>query len=1113
MSLQAATDLIKELLDRGVAMRIERGRLVCSAPEGVMTQALQDRIRTSHDDIVAWLREAGDGATKRPALERAPRGASFPLGVVQQRLWLEQQLVPDTTVYNVPAVWRLRGTLDVPRLCTALEQIVARHEILRVRIEDRDGTPVQVIEDRVPVEMPVVDVSSEDELHGFIEADRTHAFELEQAPLFRVRLYRIAPDEHVLLFTAHHVIWDAWSFGLFSTELSRRYGALASGPAETDAPPELQFVDFAVWQRGLLESGLLDTQIDYWRDQLRGELPVLDLPSDRPRPTVRSARGGRCRLEVRPDIVRGLRAVGAEGDATLFVVLLAAYNLLLARLSGQRDFVIGVPSHARLHPATADMLGVFVNTLPIRTRFEDLDMTFRDLVAAVRRQVMESLSNQDVPFDVLVERLAVPRSAAYTPLYQTMFVFEELGPESLALSGLRIEDIPVERSDVPTDIVVMFHARDEKLSLYADYSADLFDDETARRFVSCLETLLEKLTADPGSRLGDVDLVPESQRGVLSEWNATRVAYPSHQLLHHLVERQVARTPDAVAVSFGASQLTYRELDQRANQLAQDLVAQGIGPDVPVGVFMDRSLELVVALLGVLKAGGAYLPLDPEYPANRVAAMLEDAHAPIVLTQGHLRDQLSRGNAPVLCVDRDWSQVAKRPSTSVGSRAAVSNAAYIIFTSGSTGRPKGVVNSHAGICNRLLWMQETFSLTPGDRVLQKTPFSFDVSVWEFFWPLMTGARLVMAEPGGHRDPRYLADTIAAEGITTAHFVPSMLQAFLSVDVSACTSLQRIICSGEALPVELKNQALDQLRAGVYNLYGPTEAAVDVTWWSCQREDRSVPIGRPVANTQIHILDERGRQVPIGVPGELYIGGVQVARGYLGRPDLTAERFVPDPFAADPAARLYRTGDLAKWRADGAIEFLGRLDHQVKVRGFRIELGEIESALVEHSAVTESVVVVRRIDGADPHLVAYVVLGSGHHATGSEMRRYLRDRLPEHMVPNMVVQLDALPLSPNGKIDRRALPDPFAEAHVAVKEFEPPTTPTEVEVARIWQSLLGLQRVGRSDNFFELGGHSLLSMRAVAEMQRATGRRLDPRAMFFQTLEQVASQLGNGHAPQ
>src|SRR5581483_4612365 len=645
------------------------------------------------------------------------------------------------------------------------------------------------------------------------------------------------------------------------------------------------------------------------------------------------------------------------------------------------------------------------------------------------------------------------------------------------------------------------------------YSTDLFNRETIERMMSHLQTLLASVTEHPDRMISECDLLSDSERRqVLLGWNDTSVEYPRDTPLHGFIEKQVEKTPDATALIFESTKLSYRELNARANQLAHRLRKLGVGPDVLVAVCADRSIEMVIALLGTLKAGGAYVPLDPEYPLDRLETMLADANPPVVLTQKHLLDRLPQTAQNVTCLDADWPTIAQESADNLPSQITGKNLAYAIYTSGSTGKPKGVANVHEGIVNRLLWMQDTYKLTASDRVLQKTPYSFDVSVWEFFWPLMTGAALVVAVPGGHRDPRYLVNTITREKITTMHFVPSMLGIFLETDgVERCTSLRQVFASGEALPYELQQRFFDRLPAKLHNLYGPTEAAVDVTYWECHPDSgqQIVPIGRPVANTQIYILDPQLRPTPIGVAGELHIGGIQLARGYLNRPDLTSERFIPDPFSHEPGARLYKTGDLARFLSDGNIEYLGRIDHQVKLRGFRIELGEIESVIAECPGVRQAVAVVREDVPGDKRLVAYVVGSSAADVQLDTIRAHAKDKLPDYMVPSNFVVLTDLPMTTSGKVDRKALPAPQAEHKDGALIVEP-RTDLESKLLAIFQKTLGMSTVGVTDNFFELGGHSLLAARLVAEVSSVTGWEIPLSALFRgATVESLARIIEEG----
>ena len=1045
-------------------------------------------------------RAAGWGSPLAP-LSPEPRGELAPVSPAQERMWFLERFEPGP-VYNLPAAVRLEGELEVAALAVALAEIVRRHEVLRTTfLEGPEGVLQRVAPAPAPF-LPVVDLSglppaSREAAGRRLAAEEARRpFDLAAGPLLRTLLLRLGGEDHTLLLSLHHIVADGWSLGVFARELGVLYGACRAGRPSPLPEPPLQYADYALWQRRWLAGEEPAAALRFWTAALAG-LPVFELPADRPRPPAQSFRGGGRRILLPPALAGELLGLCRDEGATLFIVLLAGLAALLSRLTGQEDLPVGTPVANRTRPELEGLVGLFVNTLVLRADASG-DPSFGELLGRLRETCLAAYDHQDLPFEKLVEVLRPERDPSRTPLFQVMFALENERSDRLELPGLTAQAVAVEAGIAKFDLTLSaVETPDGGIAVRAEFARDLFDSSSVDRLLSHLEVLLTGVVAGPGRRLSQLPLLSEAEREqILVEWNDTRPAV-EERCLHELIAGQAARTPDAVAVVFEGAQLSYGELDRRAGALARRLRALGGGPEVRVGLCAERSLDLVVGLLGILKSGSAYVPLDPGYPDARLSILVEDSGASVLLVQAPLRERLWRlAGEPARLVELDeawpdWEAEGDPLDGGVGPE----NAAYVIFTSGSTGRPKGAVNTHRAIVNRLLWMQRAYGLTPEDRVLQKTPFSFDVSVWELFWPLLTGARLVVARPGGHQDGGYLVRTIGDEGVTHVHFVPSMLRAFLEEPaLERCSGLRRVIASGEALPVDLARQFHGRLGrpwgVELHNLYGPTEAAVDVTYHACRPGEERVPIGRPVDGTSIHLLDTAGGLAPVGVAGELCIGGVQVARGYLGRPDLTAERFVPNPFG-EPGSRLYRTGDLARRLPDGEVEYLGRLDHQVKIRGFRIELGEIEAALEQHPSVREAVVLAREGVGG-LRLVAWWVPEKGSAAAPADLRDHLRQRLPEHMVPSAWMDLDRLPLTPNGKIDRKALPDPVAGERSAGQE---PRTPAEEIVAGIWAQVLELERVGCEESFFDLGGHSLLATRVTARVREALGVDIPLRTLF------------------
>ncbi|HSU17577.1 non-ribosomal peptide synthetase [Longimicrobium sp.] len=1017
------------------------------------------------------------------------------LSFAQQRLWFLEQMGSAGAAYHIPLRVRLRGDLHRLALERALDRIVARHEALRTTFTVSGGQPRQRIAPAGESAFRLVDhdlrhdADAEAGLRRLIAEEARARFDLERGPLVRGRLVRLADDDHVLLLTLHHVAGDGWSTGVLTDELSALYRAFVAGEGDPLPPLAVQYADYAAWQRRWMDGPVLEAQAAYWTRALAGAPEVLALPADRARPARQDHAGASARVELDEALAEGLKELSRRHGATLFMTLMAGWAATLGRLAGQDDVVVGTPTANRGSPEIEGLIGFFVNTLALRVDLSG-SPTVAELLGRVRARSLEAQDNQDIPFEQVVERVQPVRSLSHSPLFQVLFTWQNAPGGRLDLAGLEPAALPFSSAETSKyDLSLSLHESGGRIVGRVEYATALFDAPTVERFLGYFRRVLEGMVADAAQPVERIALLPEDERRqVVEGWNATDAEYPRTSCLHHLFEAQVERTPDATALTFEGDSITYRELNARANRLAHHLIARGVGPDVRVGLCVERSMEMMVGLIGILKAGGAYVALDPEYPEERLRYMLGDSEPAVLLTNGAASDRFGGLDVPVVALDRDAAMWAEAPETNPDRAVTPNNLAYLIYTSGSTGQPKGVMVEHRSVVNVLAWMNASWQLDSTDVVLQKTPYSFDASLRELIPALLVGARMVIARPGGHRDPTYMLETIRRERVTTLHFVPTMLAVLVQEPefAASCTDLKRVVCGGEPLPAELVKRFHQHLpNTRLYNVYGPTEAAVDVTEWSCAADDERdrIPIGRPMANVRMYVLDADGQPVPAGVVGELYIGGVQVARGYNHRPELTAERFVADPFSGEPGARLYRTGDLGRWLPEGAIEVLGRADAQVKVRGFRIELGEIESRLAEHPQIRETVVIAREDSPGDRRLVAYYVGDSAIDADA--LRTHLGEHLPEHMVPAAYVALDELPRTPNGKLDRRALPAPEGDAF-ARRGFEAPESETEQALAEIWSDVLGISAVGRRDHFFELGGHSLLAVQVISRVRQVLG---------------------------
>lgn len=1044
-----------------------------------------------------------DGRTSTvPPLVPARRDSPLPLSFAQQRLWFLNQLEPENSFYNQAMAFRVTGSLDRSALQQALNEIVKRHEVLRTSFVLVGSQPAQVIIPDLKIELEVIDLRQLSSDARDEEAARmgiTHAqrpFNLSQAPLLLALLFRLGEEDQIVVMVMHHIISDGWSLKILINEIEALYEAYSDGKGSPLPELPIQYADYACWQREWLQGDALEEQLNYWKSQLTGAPAALELPTDRPRPRTQSYRGATQFIQIPTDVVEDLKRLSKQENASLFMTMLAAFSTLLYRYSGQPDIVIGSPIANRTRAEIEGLIGFFVNTLALRTDLTG-EPNFRELVRRVRGMTLGAYEHQDLPFEKLVEELQPVRDLSRSPVFQVMFSVESVALPAPQVPGL---DFSVADSVIPVskfDITLTINEHPDAMDGWLSYSTDLFDAESMERLLGSFQCLLAAAVNNPESPVWALPILTERQKEqVVEQWNQTAQDYDERLCVHELFERRARANGEQVAVIYDGQQMSYAELDRRANQLANYLRSRAVGPDVSVGVCMQRGIELVIGLLAILKAGAAYVPLDPSYPTDRLSYMVEDAGVKLILTQQKLMGIVSGCAAKRVVIEKQRRKIEKQSGSKPDSGVSSENLVYVIYTSGSTGKPKGVMIDHRGINNCLAWMQSTYQLEHTDRFLMRTSLNFDPSVWELFWTLSVGACAVILPQEKDADIDYLIKLMAEQKVTTAYFVPSMLAAFLEGRVGECRWLKRVISGGEKLPVGTMNQFFRLLSGELHHSYGPTEASIATSEWVCERDHKGpVPIGRPIGNTQIYLLDEHLQPVPVGVPGHLYIGGVGLARGYQNQPQVTAEKFVPNPFSAQPDARLYDTGDLARYLADGKIEFLGRVDHQVKVRGFRIELAEIEEALKSHDKIKEAIATTYEYSAGEKVIVAYIVPDQGESPTTTSLRQYLKERLPGYMLPSAYVLLDELPLTVSGKVDRSMLPEPDGARPLLEKPYIAPRTRLEQMLAEMWRAALGIEEVGIYDNFFELGGSSIKAAIFINELQARLGEYVYIMALF------------------
>lgn len=1051
--------------------------------------------------------ELGRHTVEQARISPRPSGELAPLSFSQQQVWLHGQMASDIPFYNEPITIRRQGPLDVTVIQRCLLEIIRRHEIWRTTFDVVAGQPVQTVHP-VPkaFPVPVVDLRRFPEAEREAEAkrlatiDARRPFDLKTGPLVRALLVHMDDEQHRLYMTVHQIIFDATTvYRVLLPELTTLYEAFAAGKPSPLPELSIQYADFAYWQQKKLMPEAWPEHTAYWRKQLAGELPVLQWPNDHPRPPVETHRGATQRFMLPVGLVETLRSISHQQGTSFYMTLLAGLAALLHRYTGQDDIILGSFSAGRKLAELEPLLGYFVNPLPLRVNLSG-NPTFRELQSRVRGVVLDALAHEDVPFVHVVKEIQHRPDPTRNPLFQVVISQQPKLPNIVPGWELVTEEICNGGSKL--DLVVVVDDRGDSVFGPIIYNPDLFDDATITRMIGHWQTLLTAAAAAPESHIADLPLLTDAERNqILVQWNNARTDYPKNTCLHELIETQAERTPDATALIYEQEQLSYSELNARADQLAHYLRKLGVGPEVLVGICMERSIEMIVGLLAILKAGGAYVPLDPAYPAARLEFMMDDSGLRFLITTQTLGLKVIGFTGQLICVDRDWPVISQESRENPSMNVESQNLAYVIYTSGSTGRPKGVQISHRALVNFLASMQSRPGITQQDSLLAVTTISFDIAALELYLPLTVGARCVLASRDASSDGHQLWKMLDDHKITAMQATPSTWKLLLESGWPGKGSL-KILCGGEAMPRELAEQLIAKA-SSVWNMYGPTETTVWSTVHRITSPEGPILIGRPIANTETYVLDRNLQPVPSGIIGELYIGGDGLARGYLNRPELDAEKFILNPFSGESGARLYRTGDLARYRADGNIECLGRIDNQVKIRGFRIELGEVESVLREHRAVSDACVIVREDLAGGPRLVAYVVLAQEQLSALDDIRNFLKEKLPGYMVP-LLCSLQRFPLTPNGKLDRRALPAPDSTEFDSKEAIEELNDPIEQMLAEVWTDVLQVQRVSIYDNFFDLGGHSLLATQVVARLEKELGLRMKPKELAFQTLGQFAA---------
>jgi amino acid adenylation domain-containing protein len=1040
----------------------------------------------------------------------------YPASCIQEQFWLINRLHPANTAYNIPSLFKLKGPLDSDVIKQSVSEIIRRHDIFRTTFTSENGELHQIVaaEPRFAFSSVLLnDINpgkKEKKLQSLISSEVQSPFDLEQGPLLRVTLFCISDDEHYLLIMMHHIITDLRSKELFSSELSYFYNALIQGKT-TDLPsPEQQYKDYSLWQKNWLGSGEYEAMLEHWRKHLSNHSGYLNLPTDHPRQPVQILSGGSMPFHLPQSFSDSLKEFSRQKNVNIFLTLLTAYLILLFRYTVQKDIIIGVPLTNRRQNSHKDFLGCFVNILPLTFTVSN-DMTFDEVLRQVRLEMLAAHRNQEMPYEQMVKKLQTKRDPSYNPFFQVGFTFEP--PMELEFAGLEITTQKIHNQGTQLDLFLNLWEKEEEVHGFIEYNRELFDDSTLTRFAGHYKTLLQAILTDQDHLISTLPILPKAEKNEISvAWNSTQKELPEKPYLHVLFEEQARRTPDSIAIVFDDSHLTYQELNTRANQLAHHLLDLGVNPGTLVGVYIERSLEMIIALLGILKAGGSYVPLDPNFPQDRLDYMLDDTGLNILLTQENLSSLVAVPDINKIHLDTHWTEIENQPASNPSASLSPDDLAYVIYTSGSTGRPKGVQIPHNAVVNFLLSMSRQPGITEKDALLAVTTLSFDISVLEIFLPLSVGAKIIIASNENAVNGQQLLEIIKQSEVTIMQATPVTWYLLIAAGWKGSDEF-KVLCGGEALPQDLAQQLVKRSK-NVWNLYGPTETTIWSTCCQVQDDFSEIHVGRPIDNTQVYIVNDQNQLNPIGIAGELLIGGAGVSRGYLNKPDLTKEKFIPDHISKVPNSLLYRTGDLACIQSDGNIKIYSRLDNQIKLRGFRIELGEIESVLVTHSAVDQAVAIIREEAFGDKRIVAYITLQAGQNFSEIDLLQHLKKKLPEYMIPSIFVKMDTMPLTPNGKIDRKSLPHPKIERPELVQEFIQPQNELHKIISRLWSKILKIDKIGINDNFFDLGGDSLLSVQLVTLLEKEMKTEI-PVVKFFQypTIRNFADYIERRRTPQ